>query len=111
MSKSTNEALAEADRVIERLRLENSKLNEDWLELAYDLLPYTGLPGQMQSKKMSKECASTESPRVAALIRNSLVLEYAPGRPRTCNPMIRSVRFNIWARCPVSMQMADPEKG
>jgi hypothetical protein len=47
MSESKNKTDIEARQEIEKLRLENSKLREDCLELADELLSYTGLPGQM----------------------------------------------------------------
>jgi hypothetical protein len=43
MSEIDNEAAQE----IEKLRLENSKLREDWLEATDALLSYTGLPGHL----------------------------------------------------------------
>jgi hypothetical protein len=36
-----------ASQEIERLRLENSKLREDWLELSDQMLFYIGLPGHL----------------------------------------------------------------
>ena len=47
MSEIRDEAYAKSCQEIEKLRLENSKLREDWLELTDELLSYTGLPGQM----------------------------------------------------------------
>ena len=47
MSEIKNDAYAKACQEIEKLRLENSKLREERLELTYELLSYTGLPGQM----------------------------------------------------------------
>jgi hypothetical protein len=37
----------EACREIEKLREENSKLRDQWLEATDDLLSYTGLPGHL----------------------------------------------------------------
>jgi hypothetical protein len=45
MSEIQDEVYAKACQEIERLREENSKLSEEWLELTDELLSYTGLPG------------------------------------------------------------------
>jgi hypothetical protein len=47
LSQIKNDAHAKACQEIEKLRLENSELKEDWLEATDALLSYTGLPGQM----------------------------------------------------------------
>ena len=41
------EASAKARQEIEKLRLENSQLREQWVELTDELLSYTGLPGHL----------------------------------------------------------------
>jgi hypothetical protein len=47
MSETQDEAYAKACQEIEKLRSENNKLREQWLEATDELLSYTGLPGQM----------------------------------------------------------------
>jgi hypothetical protein len=47
MSENQKEEYATARQEIEKLRSENSKLREDWLEATDALMSYTGLPGQM----------------------------------------------------------------
>jgi urocanate hydratase len=47
MSENQNEADAKVSEEIEKLRLENSKLKEEWLELSHEMLSFTGLPGHL----------------------------------------------------------------
>jgi uncharacterized protein YukE len=47
MSENQNEANANASEEIERLRSENAKLKEEWLELSDQMLSFTGLPGHL----------------------------------------------------------------
>jgi hypothetical protein len=47
LSEIKNDDCAKACQEIEKLRLENNKLREDWLEATDALMSYTGLPGQM----------------------------------------------------------------
>jgi hypothetical protein len=47
MSENQTEADAKACEEIERLRQENAKLKEDWLELSDQMLSFTGLPGHL----------------------------------------------------------------
>jgi hypothetical protein len=47
MSEIQDEAHAKACQEIEKLRLENAKLKEDWLELSDEMLSFTGLPGHL----------------------------------------------------------------
>ena len=57
MSEIQDEADATARQEIEKLRSENSKLTEDWLEATDALMSYTGLPGQMH-RMMSRLSSS-----------------------------------------------------
>jgi hypothetical protein len=47
MSESQEETNAKEFEEIERLRQENAKLKEDWLELSDEMLSFTGLPGHL----------------------------------------------------------------
>jgi hypothetical protein len=47
MSENHNEAVTTASEEIEKLRQENAKLKEDWLELSDEMLSFTGLPGRL----------------------------------------------------------------
>jgi hypothetical protein len=47
MSENHNEAATAASEEIEKLRQENAKLKEDWLELSDEMLSFTGLPGHL----------------------------------------------------------------
>ena len=47
MSENHNEAATTASEEIEKLRQENAKLKEDWLELSDEMLSFTGLPGHL----------------------------------------------------------------
>jgi hypothetical protein len=47
MSENQEEAYAKACQEIEKLREENSKLRDQWLEATDELLSYTGLPGHL----------------------------------------------------------------
>lgn len=55
MSESENTATTKAREEIERLRLENSKLNEELLELQNSLRFHNGLTGQMQQQHLGIE--------------------------------------------------------
>jgi len=52
MSENQEEANAKASEEIERLRSENAKLKEDWLELSDEMLSFTGLPGHLHRLDM-----------------------------------------------------------
>jgi hypothetical protein len=47
MSENQGEAYSKACQEIEKLREENSKLRDQWLEATDELLSYTGLPGHL----------------------------------------------------------------
>jgi hypothetical protein len=69
--------------------------------IRHALLSHTGREGRLSTRSYRRELGPTVEKTVqevskhivkpmAALMRNSLTLRHAPGRARTCNPMIRS---------------------
>lgn len=72
MSEHQEEAYAKALEEIEKLRLENSKLKEQWLELMDEQLSYTGLPGRLH--RIDVEIKQLKS----LLIRAADALENGP---------------------------------
>ena len=68
MSEIQDEAYAKACQEIERLREENSKLTEQWLELMDAQLFYTGLPGQMHRLNVKIEQLKSLLVRVADVL-------------------------------------------
>jgi hypothetical protein len=73
MSESKNKTDTETGQEIEKLRLENSKLREEWLELTDELLSYTGLPGHLH--KIDLKIKQLKS----LLVRAADALENGPG--------------------------------
>lgn len=74
MSENQEEEYAAARQEIEKLRSQNSKLREDWLEATDALLSYTGLPGQMH--RIDVEIKQLKS----LLIRAADALENEPSK-------------------------------
>ncbi|MBV8097807.1 MAG: hypothetical protein JOZ31_01485 [Verrucomicrobia bacterium] len=67
-----SQAITAARQEIEKLRLQNSKLMEDWLEATDALLSYTGLPGHLHRIELKmKELKSL-------LVRAAGALEKSP---------------------------------
>jgi hypothetical protein len=61
MSEIQDEAYAKACQEIEKLQLENAKLQEEWLELSDEMLSFTGLDiciGLMSRLSSSNPCWS-----------------------------------------------------
>jgi hypothetical protein len=72
MSENREEAAARASEEIKRLRQENAKLKEDWLELSHQMLSFTGLPGHLHRlDEKAKELKSL-------LVRAADALEKGP---------------------------------
>jgi hypothetical protein len=71
MSESKNTADTKAREEIERLMLENGKLNEELLELRDSLRFHTGLAGQMQQQHVRIEQIKCLLIRAADALENS----------------------------------------
>ena len=72
MSGINNEARGEGLPEVERLRLENSKLREEWLEVTDEPLSYTGLPGHLHRidvkiKQLNRQRRQPHQPRLTPL--------------------------------------------
>ena len=70
MSEIQDEAYVKALEEIEKLRLENGKLREDWLELMDVQLSYTGLPGHLHRTEVKIKQLKSLLVRAADALEN-----------------------------------------
>jgi hypothetical protein len=91
MSEIQNEAHAKALQEIEKLRLENSKLREEWLELTDVQLSYTGLPGHLhrldvKMKELKSLLIRAADALEKRLIRDALTVSSGTAKRRHSKP-------------------------
>ncbi|SRR5258707_15234964 len=84
MSENQEEEYATARQEIEKLRSENSKLREDWLEATDALMSYTGLPGHLHRIDVKIKQLKSLLVRAADALEN--------GRSETDFQLVRELR-------------------